>query len=61
MRGSRWVLALLLLALAACAQTSADQAPPWTLVPAQQIQDERHLIVTVALAEPEALAALAER
>ncbi len=56
-----WLLAA--LALGGCAmpsQPTAPEAPPWRLVPATQVAGPEHLIVTVALDEPEVLAAMAD-
>lgn len=56
-RLAAWLLAA--LALAGCAVppgASGPDGPPWRLLPATELAGPDHLIVTVALAEPEALA-----
>ncbi|MGF1501766.1 MAG: S8 family serine peptidase [Paracoccaceae bacterium] len=51
---------LVLAFLLGCALPPEPAAPPWTLVPATQAADARHLILTVPLDDPEALSRLAE-
>ncbi len=58
---TRPLVLLGLMLLAACAGPAREPAPdtpPWRLVPANQVVDARHLVVTVALGDPTALAAL---
>jgi len=57
---ARHVAAALLLALlAACAAREAAEGPPWRIAPATEVDAPGHLIVTVAPAEPSALARVA--
>ncbi|MEM9146934.1 MAG: S8 family serine peptidase [Pseudomonadota bacterium] len=56
---SRLLALALLLGLAACMTSAPEAPPPWRLLPATAVAGEDHLIVTVALDEPDALSAMA--
>ena len=55
----RAIVSLLLATLLLAPPLRAQQAPPWRLVPADGIATQTHLILTVPLAEPDALSAVA--
>ncbi len=55
----RAIVSLLLAALLLAVPARAQQAPPWRLVPADGIATQTHLILTVPLADPDALSAVA--